>query len=64
MAVWIFMLGVTADDKTCWYWTKNHPAVVESTDPCATFEDCISDAMKHGFDFSQPYHITALRNAV
>ena len=58
---WIFALGTSRDGAPVWYWTRNGYTLLESVGPCATFEQCVEQARKHGFDFSQPYHLTILR---
>jgi hypothetical protein len=59
--IWVFALGTSHDDKPVWYWTRYFDRVIESVGPCPTFEKCIEQAKRLGFDFSQPYHLTTIR---
>ncbi len=58
---WIFAMGTNRDGEPVWWWTRNGYTVVESQGPCPTFEDCVKQARKYGFDFTQPYHLTTIR---
>ncbi len=62
MAVWLFVLNDDLNDQPCWHWVKNTPNIIESAHTFRSFEDCVSNARTHGFDFRQPHHFTSTRH--
>lgn len=59
--IWVFALGSTAEGTPSWYWTCHGDSYIESVGPCPTFEKCVEQAKQHGFNFTQPYHLTTIR---
>lgn len=58
-AAWVFLLDAGCLDGLCWRWTHGRWMACRSSGGFRTFDECVADAREHGFDFDQPYHVTA-----
>ena len=58
-AAWIFVLSAGCRDGLCWRWMHGRWMACRSRAGFRTFDECVADARDHGFDFDQPYHVTA-----
>lgn len=59
VAVWVFVLHPGEDRRACWYWSCGAFDMEQLGRGFLTFDECVADARLHGFDFQQPYHVTA-----
>jgi hypothetical protein len=57
--IWIFILDGRQRDRTRWYWSHGGGLGARSDSGFASFDECVTDARGQGFDFAQPYHVTA-----
>jgi hypothetical protein len=57
--IWIFILDGRQQACTRWYWRHGNGLRATSNGGFASFDRCVADARKQGFDFEQPYHVTA-----
>jgi hypothetical protein len=58
-AVWVFLLDAGKNGRSWWYWARSGPQAEGSRRRFRSFDECVTDAREHGFDFDQPYHVTA-----
>lgn len=58
-AAWVFLLDAGCLDGLCWCWMHGRWMACRSSGRFRTFDECVADAREHGFDFDQPYHVTA-----
>lgn len=59
-APWVFVLETRAGQRTAWRWARSGLAGESARARFFTFNECVADARRHGFDFQQPYHVTAV----
>jgi hypothetical protein len=57
--IWIFILDERQQSCTRWYWSHGSGLGATSDAGFASFDRCVADAREQGFDFEQPYHVTA-----
>lgn len=58
-AVWVFLMQTGTAGRTTWYWARGGSHARRARRCFGSFELCVADAREHGFDFDQPYHVTA-----
>ncbi|HWI14465.1 MAG TPA: hypothetical protein VNT02_09440 [Burkholderiales bacterium] len=55
----MFVLVTRSGQRTAWSWAHSGLAGESARARFFTFNECVADARRHGFDFQQPYHVTA-----
>jgi hypothetical protein len=56
---WVFTFDSAHGALSRWFWLRSGDRNAEPRRAFASFDACLADARRHGFDFAQPYHVIA-----